>query len=70
VYERADYEKALEMLAAGVIPADKLITRIEPIEATAAAFDALSTGGVMKVLIDCQGAHVAERAQKVENAGG
>jgi 2-desacetyl-2-hydroxyethyl bacteriochlorophyllide A dehydrogenase len=70
VYERADFEKAVEMLAAGVIPADKLITRIEPIEATAAGFDALSTGGVMKVLIDCQGRRVAELTQKGVRADG
>lgn len=54
VYERPDFEKAVELLDAGVIPADLLITRIEPISATADAFAALEAGQAMKILIDCQ----------------
>jgi (R,R)-butanediol dehydrogenase/meso-butanediol dehydrogenase/diacetyl reductase len=54
VYQRADYETAVELLTRGVIPADLLITRIEPIGRTAAAFEALSSGHAMKILIDCQ----------------
>jgi 2-desacetyl-2-hydroxyethyl bacteriochlorophyllide A dehydrogenase len=54
VYERQDFEKAVELLDAGVIPADLLITRIEPITATADAFAALESGQAMKILIDCQ----------------
>jgi (R,R)-butanediol dehydrogenase / meso-butanediol dehydrogenase / diacetyl reductase len=54
VYQRTDFDKAVEMLAAGVVPADLLITRIEPLSATADAFAALSSGQAMKILIDCQ----------------
>ena len=54
VYQRADFETAVELLAEGIIPADELITRIEPLTATAAAFTALENGEAMKVLIDCQ----------------
>jgi (R,R)-butanediol dehydrogenase/meso-butanediol dehydrogenase/diacetyl reductase len=54
VYQRADFEKAVQLLDAGVIPADLLITRIEPISATADAFAALDSGQAMKILIDCQ----------------
>jgi 2-desacetyl-2-hydroxyethyl bacteriochlorophyllide A dehydrogenase len=54
VYQRADYETAVELLTRGVIPADLLITRIEPIGRTMAAFDALASGQAMKILIDCQ----------------
>ncbi|TFD55626.1 Zn-dependent alcohol dehydrogenase [Cryobacterium sp. Hh7] len=59
VYERIDFEKAIEMVAAGVVPASLLITRIEPLENTAAAFEALASGQAMKILIDCQPASIA-----------
>jgi 2-desacetyl-2-hydroxyethyl bacteriochlorophyllide A dehydrogenase len=55
VYERADFERAVELLAAGAIPAAQLISAIEPLERTQAAFGALEAGGeMMKVLIDCR----------------
>ncbi|GAB3535092.1 alcohol dehydrogenase catalytic domain-containing protein [Arthrobacter tecti] len=54
VYERSDYEAAVKLLDRGVIPVDLLISRIAPISETSAAFDALSSGGAMKILIDCQ----------------
>jgi 2-desacetyl-2-hydroxyethyl bacteriochlorophyllide A dehydrogenase len=55
VYERRDFERAVEVLAAGGIPATKLITAIEPLERVAEAFSALDPGGeVVKVLIDCR----------------
>lgn len=54
VYERADYETAVELIASGAIPADQLITSIEPIERTASAFETLGSGLAMKILIDCQ----------------
>jgi len=56
VYERADIEEAVALLAAGVLPADALITHVEPLTSAAAAFDLLASGGpVMKVLVDCGG---------------
>jgi (R,R)-butanediol dehydrogenase / meso-butanediol dehydrogenase / diacetyl reductase len=59
VHQRTDFERAVELLAAGVIPADALITRIEPIPATAQAFAALETGLAMKILIDVGSARTA-----------
>jgi 2-desacetyl-2-hydroxyethyl bacteriochlorophyllide A dehydrogenase len=57
VYERRDFDRAVEMLAAGAIPARKLISLIEPLERAAEAFSALeSGGGAVKVLIDCRSA--------------
>jgi (R,R)-butanediol dehydrogenase/meso-butanediol dehydrogenase/diacetyl reductase len=55
VYERADFEQAVELLAAGAIPAAQLISTAEPIDRAPEAFAELETGGdVMKVLIDCR----------------
>ncbi|MBY8875029.1 alcohol dehydrogenase catalytic domain-containing protein [Micromonospora sp. PLK6-60] len=55
VYERADYESAIDLLTDGTIAAEALITHVEPLADAAAAFAALGGGGaVMKVLIDCQ----------------
>lgn len=54
VYERRDFETAIDLVHRGVIPVDLMITRIEPITATADAFEALSQGRAMKILIDCQ----------------
>ena len=52
VYSRSDFERAVELLTAGVIPAGQLITSVVPITATAEAFAALQSGQQMKVLID------------------
>jgi (R,R)-butanediol dehydrogenase / meso-butanediol dehydrogenase / diacetyl reductase len=52
VYERADFERAIELLTSGAIPADALISSIRPITETAAAFADLESGRAMKVLID------------------
>lgn len=54
VYERQDFDKAVELLDAGAIPAELLITRIVPLSETAEAFKALSAGQAMKILVDCQ----------------
>lgn len=56
VYERRDFERSVRLLAGGKIPAEHLISAVEPLERTAAAFERLEQGdGVVKVLIDCQG---------------
>nr|WP_241428981.1 alcohol dehydrogenase catalytic domain-containing protein [Agrococcus sp. ARC_14] len=52
VYERADYDRAIALLAAGAIPADELITRIVPLERAREAFVELERGTGMKVLVD------------------
>jgi (R,R)-butanediol dehydrogenase / meso-butanediol dehydrogenase / diacetyl reductase len=55
VYERADFERAVELLAAHAIPAAQLISAVEPIDRAPEAFARLDEGAdVMKVLIDCR----------------
>lgn len=51
VYERSDVERAVELLAQGVIPADDLTTEIVPLESTREAFTSLENGSAMKVLV-------------------
>ncbi|WP_458115710.1 zinc-dependent alcohol dehydrogenase [Arthrobacter sp. D2-10] len=55
VYEREDFERAIELLASGVVPADSLITRVVPLDDTSEAFDALLAASAMKILVDVQG---------------
>ncbi len=54
LYHRADFERAVELVGAGAIPTDHLISAIVPLSAGAAAFELLEGGAVMKVLIDGQ----------------
>jgi len=58
VYERTDFETAVHLLDSAVIPADALISAIQPITGTAAAFADLESGRAMKVLIDVGSAEV------------
>jgi (R,R)-butanediol dehydrogenase / meso-butanediol dehydrogenase / diacetyl reductase len=51
VYQRVDFEKAVELVANGVIPADLLITRIVPLGETQEAFTDLEAGRAMKILV-------------------
>jgi (R,R)-butanediol dehydrogenase / meso-butanediol dehydrogenase / diacetyl reductase len=55
VYEPADYERALELLAAGVLPVEKLITAVEPLERLPAVIAEMAAkpSGV-KTLVDCR----------------
>lgn len=55
VYQRPDFERAVELVASGAIPAAALISEVYPIARAAEAFTALENGGVVKVLIDCGG---------------
>jgi 2-desacetyl-2-hydroxyethyl bacteriochlorophyllide A dehydrogenase len=55
LYQRRDFDKAAHLIGQGQIPAEALITRIEPLSRAAEAFETLEAGaGVMKILIDCQ----------------
>lgn len=57
LYDKADFETAVKLVAAARIPATALISRVEPLGRASQAFSALESGaGVMKVLIDCQAA--------------
>ena len=55
VYQRQDFETAVELVADGVIPADLLITRIVPLSQTQDAFADLEAGRAMKILVDVGG---------------
>ena len=51
VYQRVDFETAVELLASGVIPAELLITRIVGLDQTREAFADLEAGRAMKILV-------------------
>jgi (R,R)-butanediol dehydrogenase / meso-butanediol dehydrogenase / diacetyl reductase len=55
VYERADYDEAVRLVESGQVPAERLISRVVPLDDVAAAFAALEAGGDVKVLLDCGG---------------
>ncbi len=56
VYEREDFEKAIEIAASEALPLDELISEVVPLDQLKAGLDKLGGGGdVMKVLIDVQG---------------
>jgi 2-desacetyl-2-hydroxyethyl bacteriochlorophyllide A dehydrogenase len=52
VYERRDFERAVELVASGAIPTSELISSVVPLDDVAAAFEALEAGGAMKILVD------------------
>ena len=53
VYQRDDYDEAVRLVYEERIPADRLISRVVPLEDAAEAFRALEAGGDVKVLVDC-----------------
>lgn len=54
LYDRSDFERAAELLATGVVPAEALISQVFPLEQAADAADALiAKADVMKVLVNC-----------------
>ncbi|MDG9675971.1 aldo/keto reductase [Micromonospora sp. DH14] len=55
VYQHEDYAEAVRLVHGGQVPADRLISRIVPLDEVAQAFQALAAGGDVKVLIDCGG---------------
>jgi (R,R)-butanediol dehydrogenase / meso-butanediol dehydrogenase / diacetyl reductase len=52
VYEPEDYERAIELLASGSLPLERLISRVEPLERLPQLFDEL--GDSVKILVDCR----------------
>jgi (R,R)-butanediol dehydrogenase/meso-butanediol dehydrogenase/diacetyl reductase len=63
LYERRDFERAVELVASGAVPADTVISRVVPLAQAADAFAALEGGeGVVKVLVDCREDAEATRA--------
>jgi 2-desacetyl-2-hydroxyethyl bacteriochlorophyllide A dehydrogenase len=53
VYQRTDFERAVELLAGGVVPAASLVTAVVGIRQVADAFAQLESGSAMKVLVRC-----------------
>ena len=54
VYEREDFEKAIQLASSNSLPLDGLISEVYPLERLADGLHQLEAGGsVMKVLIQC-----------------
>lgn len=55
VYEPQDYEQALSLIAAGALPLEKMITKVEPLDRVQSAFAELDANpAAVKVLLDCR----------------
>lgn len=55
VYEPQDYEEAIQLISSGVLPLERLITKVEPLEKLPDVCHELhGNPEAMKVLIDCQ----------------
>ena len=52
VYQRRDFERAAELVAAGAIPAGKLVTSVVPLAEVQSAFEVLEAGQAMKLLVE------------------
>jgi (R,R)-butanediol dehydrogenase/meso-butanediol dehydrogenase/diacetyl reductase len=55
VYQRSDFERAVALIADGVIPTEALVTSVIPLDATAQAIDELGSGQAMKILVGVSG---------------
>lgn len=55
VYQRSDFDRAIELLHDGRIPAGALISGVVPLERTADALADLAAGRAMKILVDVAG---------------
>jgi (R,R)-butanediol dehydrogenase / meso-butanediol dehydrogenase / diacetyl reductase len=53
VYERADVERAVTLVASATVPAGRLVTHVEPLASAPEAFARLESGGQLKVLVGC-----------------
>jgi (R,R)-butanediol dehydrogenase / meso-butanediol dehydrogenase / diacetyl reductase len=62
VYERSDFEAAVELVSSTVIPTHALITHVVPLTEIQAGLDELDAGTAMKVLVDIQTGQPAEDA--------
>ena len=55
VYEPEDYERAIELVAAGTLPLERLITAVEPLDRLPHIFAEHARGSAaMKILVDCR----------------
>jgi 2-desacetyl-2-hydroxyethyl bacteriochlorophyllide A dehydrogenase len=54
VYEREDFEKAIELTAARAFPFEQLITDVVPLDGVQGGLEQMEKGGeVMKILVEC-----------------
>ena len=54
LYDRTDFERAIELAASGSVPTASLVTGVVSMAEAQDAYRALETGQSMKILIDCQ----------------
>ncbi|MDQ0823131.1 (R,R)-butanediol dehydrogenase/meso-butanediol dehydrogenase/diacetyl reductase [Arthrobacter sp. V4I6] len=54
LYQREDFEEAVQLVADEFIPARRLISRVVSLHDVEEGFHALESGGAMKVLVDCR----------------
>jgi (R,R)-butanediol dehydrogenase / meso-butanediol dehydrogenase / diacetyl reductase len=54
VYERPDFDTAVQLLSTGDILVGPLVSQVVPIDDVTEAFTVLEAGRAMKILIDCQ----------------
>ena len=54
LYERADVEEAVRLVAGGHLPVAALVSHVLPLADVGQAFAALEAGGAVKVLVDCR----------------
>lgn len=54
LYDRTDFERAIELAASGAVPTASLITGVVGMSEAEDAYRALESGQGMKILIDCQ----------------
>jgi threonine dehydrogenase-like Zn-dependent dehydrogenase len=62
VYERSDFEAAVELVSSGVIPTRALVTRVVPLAETQAGLAELEAGNAMKVLVDVRAGQPDEKS--------
>ena len=60
VYERTDFDAAIELIGSGVVPTSELITRVVPLAEIQSALADLEGGRAMKVLVDVQAGQPAQ----------
>ena len=55
VYEPEDYERAIDLLATGALPLERLVSAVEPLDQLPSVFEELDDdAAAMKILIDCR----------------
>jgi 2-desacetyl-2-hydroxyethyl bacteriochlorophyllide A dehydrogenase len=69
VYQRADFETAIGLVADGTVPVDDLVSAVVPIEELAGAFGKLERGEAMKILVSVGESSAGESGAGESGAG-